>query len=69
MIYDAQLQSRAPKIEQTFSKYYVQIKNVTLAGDSIRLDLTNRSSCMLKIDRMKKIAGNKRFVIKTEKTK
>ncbi len=69
MIYDAQLQSRAPKIEQTFSKYYVQIKNVTLAGDSIRLDLTNRSSCMLKIDRMKKIAGNKRFVIKNEKTK
>ena len=69
MVYDAKLNSRAPKIKQVFSKYNVQIKNVSLAGDSIRLDLTNRSSCLLNIERMKKIAGNKRFVIKTEKTK
>ena len=69
MVYDANLNSRAPKIKQVFSKYNVQIKNVILAGDSIRLDLTNRSSCLLNIERMKKIAGNKRFVIKTEKTK
>ena len=69
MVYDAKLNSRAQKIKQVFSKYNVQIKNVSLAGDSIRLDLTNRSSCLLNIERMKKIAGNKRFVIKTEKTK
>lgn len=67
VVYDTELKSRAPQIKQSLSKYYAQIKNVNEINGSIRLELTNKSNYLLNIERMKKIANGKKFVIQKEK--
>ncbi len=68
-IYDTSLRSRISLQKQKFSGYNIHATSITEEQDSLRLNLSNRSIALLKRDRIIKEAGNKRFIIVTEKTK
>ena len=69
IIYDTTLKSRINPHMEKFSGYQVHAKKILETSDGLRLDLSNRCIALLKRDRIKAQADNKRFVISTVKTK
>jgi len=67
MIYDTNMKSRVPMQRQSFSDYYIHAKGITLTPDFVKLELSNRITVLLETERMKKIAGLRRFKLENER--
>ena len=63
-VYYADLSSAVPSIKQSFSSYNAHAHAVHQMPDGgIRIDMSNRSSIFPKVDRIRKIANGRRFVL------
>ena len=67
MIYDTNMKSRVPMQRQSFSDYYIHAKGITLTPDFVKLELSNKITVLLETERMKKIAGLRRFKLENER--
>lgn len=67
LVYDTDLKLRAPQRKDSFSDYNVYVYNVGVAVNGLYLDVSNKSKVFLDMERIKKQAGDKRFVIGKEK--
>ena len=68
-IYGPDLRSRISLHKQKFSGYNIHAKSVKETAEGLRIELSNRCSCLLKTERLLKEAGSKRFFIKDEHTR
>ncbi len=68
-VYGPDLRSRIALQKQKFSGYNIHAKYVTETANGLRMELSNRCSCLLKTERLLKEAGQKRFVIQDEHTR
>lgn len=63
-VYYADLTSAVPSVKQSYSSYNAHARAVHQMPDGgIRIDMSNRSSVFPKVDRIRKIANGRRFVL------
>ncbi len=63
-VYYADLTSAVPSVKQSYSSYNAHARAVHQMPDGgVRIDMSNRSSVFPKVDRIRKIANGRRFVL------
>lgn len=68
-IYDTNLRSRISNGKQKFSGYNIHSKQISEIPDGLRIELSNRSTAIIKAERIIKEAGQKKFIYLPEHTK
>ena len=61
-VYGTDLRSRVSLHKQKFSGYNIHAKHIAETADGLRIELSNRCSCLLKTQRLLNEAGKKRFI-------
>ena len=63
-LYDADLRSRVPLHKQKFNNYNIYAKSLRTDGNQLRMDMSNRATCYVKADAIRRTAGQRRFRLK-----
>lgn len=69
LAYNTQIQSLNTSKVQNFSGYYAQIKHISDTNDTVNIFLDNKTTIVLKKDKLKKIANGLHFVLEKKKTR
>ena len=67
MVYDTNMKLRIPTQRHAFSKYYIQGKRVAETDNALCIVLSNGANAYLETERMKKLAGPRRFKLEKER--